>query len=128
MDQKRVYKRIEDLVEVEFISSVSEVTTIIRTKTRDISAGGIKVYLNHRLSSGDKMQMSIILPKSKEPIKAEAEVVSSELIGLIGDKGEEKLYATRFKFGKISLETKNKITAYVFECRKNTLKAKYKED
>ncbi|MFH1062824.1 MAG: PilZ domain-containing protein [Candidatus Omnitrophota bacterium] len=128
MDQKRVYKRIEDLVEVEFVSSASEVTTIIRTKTRDISAGGIKVYLNHKLSSGDKMQMSIVLPKNKEPIKAEAEVINSELIGVIGDKGEEMLYATRFKFSKTSLEVKNLITAYVFACRKKSLNAKYKQD
>lgn len=127
MDQKRVYKRIEDLVEVEFVSSVSDVTTIIRTKTRDISAGGIKVYLNHKLSPGDKMQLSIILPKSKDSIKTESEVVSSELIGVIGDKGEEMLYATRFKFGKASLAVKNSITAYVFECRKKSLDAKYKD-
>jgi c-di-GMP-binding flagellar brake protein YcgR len=128
MDQKRVYKRIEDLVEVEFVSNASDVTTIIRTKTRDISAGGIKVYLNHRLDSGDKLQLSIILPKNKQPIKTEAEVVSSELIGVVGDKGEEMLYATRFKFSKTSLEVKNLITAYVFECRKKTLDARFNKD
>ncbi len=128
MGQKRVYKRIEDLVEVEFISNSSEVTTIIRTKTRDLSAGGVKVYLNHKLKSGDKMQLAVTLPKNKEPIKAEAVVVDSELIGVIGDKGEEMLYATRFKFGKTSLAAKNSITAYVFECRKKSLDAKYKDD
>lgn len=128
MDQKRVYKRLEDLVEVEFVSDSSEATTIIRTKTRDLSAGGIKVYLNHKLSIGEKMQLTIGIPKSKEPIKTEAEVVSSELIGVVGDKGEEMLYATRFKFGKTSLAAKNAITAYVFECRKESLDAKYKDD
>ena len=127
MGQKRVYKRIEDFVEVEFVSDFSEATIIIRTKTRDLSAGGIKVYLNHELKSGEKMQLSIILPKTKEPIKTEAEVISSELIGVIGDKGEEMLYATRFKFRKTSLAAKHSITAYVVECRKKVLDAKYKD-
>jgi len=56
MVQKRVYKRIEDLVEIEFISESSGATTIIRTKTRDISAGGVKVYLNHQLQQMHRMQ------------------------------------------------------------------------
>jgi c-di-GMP-binding flagellar brake protein YcgR len=128
MEQKRVYRRIEDLIEVEFVSDSQGSTTIIRTKTRDISAGGIKVYLNHKLKSGAKMQLSILLPKAKEPVKVEAEVVSSELIGVVGDRGEEMLYETRFKFGKGSGEAKSKITAYVFECRKRSLDAKYSQE
>ena len=125
MGQKRVYSRIEDFVAVEFVSDTSQATTIIRTKTRDISAGGVKVYLNYRLSKGEEMQLSIILPKKKNSIKAQAEVVSSELIGVVGDKGKEMLYATRFKFKKTLLADRKSITAYVFECRKKSLEAKY---
>ncbi len=126
MVQKRVYKRIEDLVEVEFVSDSAGATTIIRTKTRDISAGGIKVYLNHKLLKAHRMQLSITLPHTKSVIKAEAEVVSSDLVGVVGDKGEEMLVETRFKFIKISPEAKNAITHYVFECRRKTHEAKAK--
>ncbi|MFH1094544.1 MAG: PilZ domain-containing protein [Candidatus Omnitrophota bacterium] len=124
MDQKRVYKRIEDLVEVEFISNASNTTTIIRTKTRDISAGGMKVYLNHQLHEAQRMQLSITLPYIKGIMITEAEVVSSMLIGVVGDKGEEMLFETRFKFVKVNPEVKNAITRYVFECRRKALDAK----
>lgn len=124
MTQKRVYKRIDDLVEVEFMSDVAGTTTIIRTKTRDISAGGVKVYLNHQSQKGYKMQLSVTLPHTKEIVKAEAEVVRSDLIGVVGDKGEEMLFETRFKFVKIPPEVKNAITRYVFACRRKAHDAK----
>lgn len=126
MAQKRVYKRLEDLVEIEFISNAEHATTIIRTKTRDISAGGVKVYLNHPLQKSHKMQLSITLPHTKNVVKAEAEVVRSDLIGVVGDKGEEMLFETRFKFEKMSPEVKNAITRYVFECRRKSHDAKAK--
>ncbi|MCK4994592.1 MAG: PilZ domain-containing protein [Candidatus Omnitrophica bacterium] len=126
MTQKRVYKRIDDLVEVEFVSNTSGTTTIIRTKTRDISAGGIKVYLNHPLPKAQRMQLSITLPHTKDIIKAEAEAVRSDLIGVVGDSGEEKLFETRFKFAKTSPEVKNVITRYVFECRRKAHDVKVK--
>jgi c-di-GMP-binding flagellar brake protein YcgR len=127
MEQKRVYKRIEDLIEVEFVSTASGVQTIIRTKTRDISAGGIKVFLNHRLNPGARMQLVITLPGVKKTVEAEAEVVSSYLIGVVGDSGQEMLYETRFKFARTPPEAKNIITRYVYECRKKTLDARSKK-
>ncbi len=124
MVQKRVYKRIADLVEIEFVLSASSATTIIRTKTRDISGGGVKVYLHHQLPHGLKMELSITLPYTKGVVKAAAEVVCSDLIAVVGDKGEEQLFETRFKFAKVSPDVKNAITHYVFECRRKSHKAK----
>ena len=123
---KRIYKRLEDLVDIEFMSTASEATTIIRTKARDISAGGVKVFLNHPLQAALKMQLSITLPHTKKVLKAEAEVVTSELIGVVGDRGEEKLFETRFKFIKIDPDVKNAITKYVFECRRKSHDAQAK--
>lgn len=120
MVQKRVHMRIEDLVEVELTSNAADVTTIMRTKTRDISAGGVKVYLNHMLNPGDRLQLAITLPNKKESIKTEAEVVSSDLIGVIGDRGEAKLYETRLKFIKIDAEAKKKIIQHVYHCRRQS--------
>jgi len=42
----------------------------------------------------------------------------------VGDKGEEMLFETRFKFVKMSPEGKNAITRYVFECRRKSHEAK----
>jgi len=127
MDQKRVYKRVEDLVEVEFVSEASGVTTTMRTKTLDIGAGGVKVYLNHQLASGQEMELKIMLPAAKEQIVCNAEVITSDLVGVVGDKGQEALYMTRFKFSKIEMEDKNKITHHVYECRKRAHDAKSSE-
>ena len=123
MEQKRVYKRIEDLIEVEFTADSSGAMTIIKTKTRDISAGGIKVYLNHRLQAGDKMHLSIKLPHDLDIIRSEAEVICSDLIGVIGDKGQEMLYETRFSFRTMPPELKNQITRYIYACRQQKLNA-----
>ncbi len=127
MEQKRVYKRIEDLIEVEFISKASGVETIIRTKTRDISAGGIKVFLNKRLNSADQMELKITLPGEKKTVTTKAAVVDSYLIGVVGDSGQEMLYETRLKFIGLDPDAKNVITHYVYECRKAALDARYKK-
>jgi len=128
MPQKRVYKRIDDFIDIEFIPSALDTMTITRTKTRDISAGGVKVYLNYSLQIGDKMQLSITLPYSKKIVKAEADVVRSDLIGVVGDSGEGMLFETRFKFIRISAELKNAITHYVFECRRKARDAQARRE
>ncbi|MBU4305368.1 MAG: PilZ domain-containing protein [Candidatus Omnitrophica bacterium] len=124
MQAKRVYMRIEDFVDVEFTSTKSGVTTIIKTKSRDISAGGIKVYLNTRLAPGLKMHVNITLPGKITVIHAEAEAVKSDLIGVVGDEGKELLYETRFKFVNMDVEAKKMITQYVYDCRKKAYAAK----
>lgn len=121
MEQKRLHVRLEDLVEVEFSSTLSGVTTIIRTKTRDISGGGVKVYLNHRLNHGEKMQLKIKIPDVKKIIQTDGQVISSELIGVIGDEGKETLYETRFKFNQIKQEYKKEIIAYIYECKRKKM-------
>lgn len=126
MEQKRVHMRIEDLVDVEFFSNSAGVTTIFRTKTRDISAGGLKAYLTQKLNPKNRMQLKIILPESKKVIQTEAEVVSSEVVGLIGDSGKETLYETRFKFIKINIDSRKEIIDYVYECKRRKHKAMQK--
>ena len=127
MDQKRIHIRLEDLVEVEFTAKATGVTTIIRTKTRDISGGGVKVYLNQRLIPTSKMQLKITLPDSKKVISAAGEVVSSELIGVVGDIGEEKLFETRFKFANMDQKSKKEVIRYVYDCRKRKMNAAKKK-
>ncbi|MBI4844906.1 MAG: PilZ domain-containing protein [Candidatus Omnitrophica bacterium] len=121
MEQKRKHMRVEDLVEVEFVSVASEATVIIKTKTRDIGAGGVKVYLNHRIFPGTKLQLNIKIPNEKTDIQSEAEVISADLIGVIGDKGQERLYETRLKFIKMEAQDKNKIIRHVYGCRRKQL-------
>ncbi|MFH1460215.1 MAG: PilZ domain-containing protein [Candidatus Omnitrophota bacterium] len=127
MEQKRVYRRIEGFVKVECISHACGVTTVMTTQTRDIGAGGVKVYLNYSFKPKNKIQLKITLPvEYNQPvINTESEVITSNLIGVIGDTGEEKLYETRFKFTKIDLNAKQAITHYVYDWRKKKRKAKF---
>lgn len=124
MEPKRVYKRIEDLIEVELTLESSG--AILKTKTRDISAGGIKVYLNRKLQINNMISLSITLPHNKGVIQSVAKVIASDLIGVVGDKGQEMLYETRFSFRTMSPELKNKITRYIYACRKQKLDAEDK--
>ncbi|MFH2137355.1 MAG: PilZ domain-containing protein [Candidatus Omnitrophota bacterium] len=126
MDQKRVYLRLEDLVEIEFSVELAGVTTIMKTKTRDISAGGAKVYLTHNLHPQDIMHAKIFLPEGKF-VQIDAEVVSSELIGVVGDTGENYLYETRFKFIGTDAKARNELIQYIYDCRKKKTDAKNKE-
>ncbi|MDD5746464.1 MAG: PilZ domain-containing protein [Candidatus Omnitrophica bacterium] len=127
MEQKRVYKRIEDLIEVEFVPADSGAEAVIRTKTRDISAGGIKVFLNKRLTLNEQLPLKITLPGEKKTVEMQAEVIDSYLIGVVGDSGQEMLYETRFKFVGLDPETKNIITRYVHQCRNATIDARLKK-
>ncbi|MCP4650518.1 MAG: PilZ domain-containing protein [PVC group bacterium] len=124
MKQKRVYVRIEDFIEVECSSEESGVVTIFKTKTRDISAGGIRVYLTHKLYPQDEMRLKITLPGYRRYISAEASVVISELIGVVGDKGQDELYETRFKFKKMNAEARTDLIHYIHKCKKKRMDAK----
>ena len=118
MDQKRAYRRIDDPVDVDFISSAPGVTTIIKTSTLDIGAGGIKVYLNHKYAAGVRMCLKMKLPEMNKTVEAEVEVLLATRANVLLDSGREVLYETRFKFVEIDMQTKRDIIAYVYEFRK----------
>ena len=120
-DQKRVHRRVDDPLEVEFVSSAPGVTTIIKTTTLDISAGGVKAYLNHCYEPGTVMYLNIKLPDNGKSIDAEVEVVSAEKEKVFLDGGEGVLFETRFKFLHIDVETRKEIIQYVYEFRKRTI-------
>ncbi len=105
-------KRVEVLIDVELISEKAGVPVTIKSKTRDISAGGMKVYLTIKLPKKEEMAVQLLLP-NKTTVTGEAVVVDSPLIGVVGDKGQDYLYETRFQFQKMSAEEKQKIIKYV---------------
>lgn len=127
MEQKRIHKRIEDLVEVEIILESSGVTETFKTKTRDLSAGGVKVFLNRRLPVEDELKMKITLPDTKKIVGTKAVVVRAELMGVVGDTGKEHLYETRFKFTHLGAEDSSTIIHYIYNCRKREQEANRKK-
>ncbi|MBU0634445.1 MAG: PilZ domain-containing protein [Candidatus Omnitrophica bacterium] len=128
MEQRRIHKRIEDLVEVEFILESAGVTETFKTKTRDLSAGGVKVFLNRRLPADEEMKMKVTLPDAKKTVETKAVVVSSELTGVVDDTGKDHLYETRFKFTHLRAEDASDIIHYIYNCRKREQEANRKKN
>ena len=124
MVQKRVFIRLEDFIEVEFSLEKAGITTIIKTKTRDISAGGVKVYLTHRLHVSDVMKVVLSLFGINQVINAEATVVACELIGVVGDVSEYQLYETRFKFIPLNANDRTALIKYIYDRRTKHLDAR----
>lgn len=122
--QKRVFMRLEDFIEAEFSLEKSGVTTIIKTKTRDISAGGLKVYLTHKLKVSDAMKVTLFLSGTKKVINAEATVVACDLIGVVGDVGEDELFETRFKFAPLAATDRTVLIKYIYDRRTKHLDAR----
>ncbi len=119
-DQKRVHRRIDDPLEIELVSSAPGVTTIIRTTSLDISAGGFKAYLNHHYRPSTRMYLNLKMPEGGREINAEVEVVAAEKKTVFLDGGKEVLFETRFKFLQIDVDTQKNIIEYVYEFRRKT--------
>ena len=126
-EQKRMHSRIEDLVDVDIKSKIPGLKPVIKTKTRDISAGGMKVFLHKYVLAGKKVTLEISLPGASNSIIAEAEVVNSDIVAVVGDVGREVLYETRFEFTKITAKERKEIIRYVYETRKKRHQAKTKK-
>ncbi|MCM8812558.1 MAG: PilZ domain-containing protein [Candidatus Omnitrophica bacterium] len=126
MEQKRVHMRLEDFVAVELEDAAAQAHISIRTKTRDISAGGLKVYLHAKLLPGQRMNACLTLPDNGARLECRVKVVSSELIGVISDAGEQCLYQTGFTFERLPAAQKQEIIRYIYACRRKSQMARKK--
>ncbi len=124
MKPKRLHRRLDDFIDVLIsFEKTKENIVKINSKTCDISAGGIRIYLGTRFKIGTKVQVVVVLSKKNKILDPAAEIVDVKLVGVIGDRGEQRVYDTRIKFCKIGAVQKSEIIRYVYACDKKRREA-----
>lgn len=75
MQDKRKYKRHSKAFDVRYSCAKGPLIIEGNSKSKDISAGGIRLNLDDELKTSDRVRLSIALPWKKHPLDAIARVV-----------------------------------------------------
>ena len=111
MEEKRKFPRFCAVVDVVYTRRNAFDETNI-SFTKDISKGGIRIFVYEDFKCGDLLDLKIHLPRNDEPITAIGKITWIQK--LPGDKTTEKeKFETGIEFMKINLEEKKKLDKYL---------------
>ena len=85
-----------------------------RTTARDISAGGLRLFMDHPLALGAQLQVALRLPGREQPVNAIAEIVwSEESETTSGGAGPQRSVEVGVRCLEISPQDQNAITQFI---------------
>lgn len=117
MPERRRFIRLDARVKVEYRVVESEQTKI-NSFTKNVSQGGICLFLNISLTKGTLLDLKLYLPEEKEPIQTVGKIVWIELFE-VGDKTSKEQYEAGIEFMNINDADRVKIGRYVFGVLRN---------
>ena len=90
MEEQRAFPRLSLACEIEFTISTSDSTETsekIKSKTKDISQGGICLITRSPLKEGDVLNLTIRLLGEEKPFKVKGRVVWTQVFEIGNQKG-----------------------------------------
>jgi c-di-GMP-binding flagellar brake protein YcgR len=111
-EEKRKYVRLQTTVEVEY--TVIGKPGTIDVFSKNISAGGLCIVVEHSMANNTPVQLRIAIPDVKDPINALGRVVWQKKFEVAGGK-LEKCFDTGVEFTGISDFDRFNINRYVME-------------
>ena len=115
MNEKRRFLRLNSTVEIQYTILGKELQEDVKTKTKNISAGGLCIIAHESLEKDYILGISIYLPGEALPITAKGRVVWIKPFQ-IGK--EEQHYDVGVEFTEIDTEDRKKIDQFVFSFKK----------
>jgi len=114
-EEKRKFARLNTSVDVQYSVLEKKPKKELKTKTKDISAGGICIIANEQLEVENLLGISIYLAGESMPITAKGRVVWTKSFQM-GKQNQH--YDVGVEFVDISSEDRKKIDQYVFSLLK----------
>jgi len=106
-NEKRVYKRLDNRLQVKYETIESNSAIPLTTYTRNISTGGFLFRSSSPVKLGSSLKLKFFLEDASEFISSEAKVVRVEEIV------DNKIYDIGIEFINISEKDVEKLTKYL---------------
>lgn len=113
--ERRRFVRLNSSVDIQYTLLEKEPAERLRTKSRNISAGGICIIAYEELATDSILLVSIYLPQENEPIITKGRVAWVQPFEIAR---EGRHYDIGVEFIEISPEDRKKIDQYVFSFKK----------
>ncbi|MEW6008920.1 MAG: PilZ domain-containing protein [Candidatus Omnitrophota bacterium] len=110
MQEQRRFPRLDVRVKVEY-QVLDSTQDKIKSFTKNVSQGGICLFLNSFLDKGTLLDLKLFMPDKKEPILATGKIAWVEKFE-VGDSKEE--IEGGIEFINISDEDRRRIAKYIF--------------
>ena len=104
---------------VRFVSRIDVAYTLLpagvaqRTIARDISAGGLRLFMEKPLAPGTQLQVALRLPGREQPVNAIAEIVWSESSETFGRGESQRSVEVGVRCLEISPQDQDAITQFI---------------
>lgn len=111
MDERRRFVRFASRVEVAYTELPSGVPQ--RTIARDISAVGLRLFMDKPLALGAQLQVALRLPGREQPVNAIAEIIWSEASETFGRGESQRSIEVGAHCTEISPQDQDAITQFI---------------
>ena len=114
MEERRKYVRLDTRLKITYTVLKDKRNSSLSTETRDISGGGIRLFLAEGVPVGALLQLTILLPEDTKPIVSIGKVVWLEEFSILhSQKQEGKLLEAGIEFTEIDPKDRDRIIKYV---------------
>jgi|GEM_PF-641230 c-di-GMP-binding flagellar brake protein YcgR len=118
MSERRKYLRLGSALNAKYsVLSKEEESRKTEAVTKDISAGGIRIFLKEAFKPGTKLHLEISLPDESAPVNFIAEVVWQQEV----KDGNKSEMDTGLKYIEVSTIDRQKLTKHILDCLKSKL-------
>lgn len=100
MEERRKFVRLDTRLDLKY--TVLPAGTASASVTKDISAGGICLFTDQVLETGQQLQVSLTLPGREQPVNFTGEVVWCEAYEVIGQSTRQRAVEAGLRFLEIA--------------------------
>jgi len=112
MDERRKYVRLDTRLKITY-NILEKEGGPQQSETRDISGGGIRLFLDDPIAEKTLLQITIQLPEDPTPIRCVGKVVWVESFSVLQGEKKEDQYEAGVIFTDIEQKDRDRIIKYV---------------
>lgn len=114
MDERRRYVRLDTRLKISYTVLKKGKDIPNASETKDISGGGIRIFLSEPIPLNTLLKLTIFLPDDPKPIVCTGEIVWVEEFTLLSDEKKDKnRYEAGVAFTEIASLDRDRIIKYV---------------
>ena len=115
MDERRRYVRLDTRLKIVYTVLQNEKDASVTSETKDISGGGIRIFLSEPIPIHTLLKLTIYLPDDPKPIVCSGKMVWAEEFTVLQDeKGKNgNQYEAGVSFIEIDPKDRDRIIKYV---------------
>ena len=114
MDERRRYVRLDTRLKITYAVIKKGKDASSESETKDISGGGIRIFLQEPLPLQTLLKVNIHLPEDPQPIHCAGQVVWVEEFSVLqGEKKEKDRFEAGISFTEINPKDRDRIIKYV---------------